>query len=123
GYDIGDRLVSVKTVAAEGTQQRTFVYDGRGFLISETHPELGVNGGGSTTYSGYDSRGHAGRKITGAAGGAFDLKFTYDDAERLLTVNDADPATASPRTLVSLSYATSNDCTATPCDARNGKLL
>src|SRR5260221_508387 len=34
-YDLGDRLIAVAT----GSQSRAFTYDGRGVLISETHPE------------------------------------------------------------------------------------
>lgn len=52
-YDASDRLTGV-TLAG---QTRTFTYDGRGFLTSETQPELGSNGYGSTSYT-YDSRGH-----------------------------------------------------------------
>ena len=39
-YDPSDRLTEVKMVGVEGTQIRTFDYDGRGFLLSETHPEI-----------------------------------------------------------------------------------
>lgn len=39
--DVGDRLVGVSTSSAGVTQARSFEYDGRGFLRSETHPELG----------------------------------------------------------------------------------
>src|SRR5258708_11682091 len=45
-YDVGDRLVSV----ASDPQSRTFTYDGRGFLVSETHPEKGAAGNGTTLY-------------------------------------------------------------------------
>lgn len=130
GYDVGDRLITVATPAAEGTQTRTFIYDGRGFLQYEVHPELGVAGGGTTTYSDYDSRGHVGRKISGLTDGAFDLKYTYDPSERLTDVTEPDPASFTTpkarRSVANLQYATSNNpsnCTTGTCDARNGKLL
>jgi hypothetical protein len=39
GYDAAGRLRSVSTTAHGVTQVRSFSYDGRGFLLSETHPE------------------------------------------------------------------------------------
>ncbi|MCI0689094.1 MAG: hypothetical protein L0Y54_17965, partial [Sporichthyaceae bacterium] len=84
GYDAAGRLDSVKLTDADGfVQKRTFVYDGRGFLLSETHPE-----NGTTVYSDYDARGHAGRKRTGPVQGPFDLAFAYDAAERLTLVRE-----------------------------------
>ncbi|MCB1037050.1 MAG: hypothetical protein KDD47_24700, partial [Acidobacteria bacterium] len=38
-------------------QGRLFDYDGRGLLVSETHPELGASSGGSNLFE-YDSRGN-----------------------------------------------------------------
>ena len=35
-------------------QQRLFTYDNRGFLTSEQHPEIGLNGHGTTHYA-YDA--------------------------------------------------------------------
>lgn len=129
-YDVADRLTSAVTGAPEGIQVRTFLYDGRGFLQSELHPELGVNGNGSTSYSGYDALGHLGRKVSGAADGPFDLQYTYDSTGRLTDVTEADPASgASPkarRSVINLQYATGNNppnCTTGTCDARNGKVL
>ncbi|HEX9983226.1 MAG TPA: RHS repeat-associated core domain-containing protein [Thermoanaerobaculia bacterium] len=93
-------------------QERTFVYDARGFLTSETHPEKDA----PATYSDYDARGHATRTVDGS----YELRFTFDRAERptLVTANGAD--------LKRFVYATANNpigCTAGTCDARNGKLL
>ncbi len=84
-YDVGNRLSRVRQVAAAGTQNRYFNYDNRGFLASEQHPEKGPDpgGNGTVTYSKYDARGHAGRKIDGPN----DLTFAYDRAERLTQVN------------------------------------
>jgi RHS repeat-associated protein len=87
GYDPGGRLISAVTTAAVSgsartTQNRSFSYDGRGFLSSESHPETAS----AKTYSGYDSRGHAHRMLDGV----HDLSFTYDSAERpLLVYNSA----------------------------------
>jgi RHS repeat-associated protein len=95
-YDEGDRLVEVTSDPGAAEQTRTFEYDGRGFLLSETHPELG----GTDTppedpepvvYSNHDARGHAGRREQrDTLGGAFQrVDFLYDKAERLTTVTDA----------------------------------
>ena len=90
GYDAADHLTSV-TMPGENsiTQHRYFHYDARGFLQWEQHPELGISGDGTTTYSGYDARGHAHNKLTGSSGGTYDLKLTYDAAERLIGISDA----------------------------------
>ncbi|MCP3905818.1 MAG: hypothetical protein GY715_19500, partial [Planctomycetes bacterium] len=66
-YDVGNRLSEVSTAADGVTQVRSFVYDLRGFLTSETHPEKV----GAVTYADYDALGHAGRKVDGAS----DLTF------------------------------------------------
>ncbi len=81
-----DLLGHLNTVT-QGPQTRTFTYDKRGFLLSETHPELGVTGNGTVSYSQYDSRGHALHKTTGAENGLFDLDFEYDAAERLRKIS------------------------------------
>jgi RHS repeat-associated protein len=65
-----------------GTQTRTFQYDRRGLLTSETHPELGSTGGSSVTYSNYDALGKAHRRTRGG----LDLAFDYDSAERVTRV-------------------------------------
>ena len=80
GYDIGGRLVSVNI----GSQSRAFTYDGRGLLTQEQHPELGVNGNGTVSYTEYDSRGHARRKTAGSV----DLQTTFDFAERVKQIDD-----------------------------------
>jgi YD repeat-containing protein len=83
-YDSGDHLTGVSTPP----QTRTFHYDNRGFLTSEQHPEVGVNGNGLIQYMGYDARGHAHGKLTGAINGLLDLRYTYDNSERLTAVTD-----------------------------------
>ena len=80
-YDSGGRMKSATTAAAEGSQTRSFVYDNRGFLVSQTQPETGT-----TTFSNYDAFGHAGRRILGNAGGAFDLTYAYDIYQRLTEI-------------------------------------
>jgi RHS repeat-associated protein len=118
-YDAGDRLKQMTSSA--GTQTRTFTYDNRGLLTSEQHPEKAT-----MTYPEYDARGHARRVVTGT-GNTFDLKFTYDAAERLWKVQDLDPTDSSHTTrrdLQVLSYSSAANCTppSATCDASNGKL-
>jgi len=105
-------------------QHRFFTYgdstgnDGRGFLHSEQHPEIGIDGNGTTTYSNYDARGHAHQKRTGPAGGKYDLSFTYDQAERLTGVSD----NGGSHQVKAFTFADLNG-TVTPIDYRKGKLL
>ncbi len=107
GYDVGNRLSSVSTPG----QSRSFVYDRAGLLQSETHPEKGVSGNGTVTYTGYDAAGDALRKTDGPN----DLAFVYDPEERLLQVNEA---SGLSRPLKSFTYASSNATN----DLRQGKL-
>ncbi len=87
-YDVGNRLKQVQTQALvsgnQVTQNRFFNYDNRGFLLSETHPEKGISGNGTVTYTDYDARGHVGQK----ADGPNNLTFLYDKAERLTEVKE-----------------------------------
>lgn len=69
-------------------QERTFAYDGRGFLTDETHPE-----NGKVSYT-YDALGHVLTKRL-ADTGPFDLNYTYDEAERLTHVKSRETATSS----------------------------
>lgn len=80
-YDVGGRLASVTQEAAATTQTRTFTYDNRGLLLSETHPEFD---GGLNSYTQYDARGHARRMLSGSA--SRELRFDFDGAERLTMV-------------------------------------
>lgn len=87
-YDVGGRLNQASTTAGV-TQVRNFVYDNRGFLVSEQHPEKGgAAGGGTVQYQLYDARGHATRKIDGPN----DLTFEFDKAERLRKVRETSGA-------------------------------
>jgi YD repeat-containing protein len=120
-YDIGGRLSGVSMVADIGTETRSFTYDGRGFLQQETHPELGVNGKSSVTYESYDARGHAGRKLTGAAQSDFDLAYQYDGAERLFKLDQLlNRQSGDTRPLKQFNYV--NDVTASTTNRNNGKL-
>jgi len=78
-YDVGSRLSRVSTTAGGVTQTRQLVYDNRGFLVSETHPELGASGNGTVSNIDYDSRGHLRLRRDGAN----TVRFNYDRAERL----------------------------------------
>ncbi len=108
GYDVGNRLKSVAMNAPEGLQQRFFTYDLAGLLTAEQHPEKGINGNGTVSYPEYDARGHLRHRIDGAAGGAFDVTFVYDSAERLMNVKDLVPGTSNQRDLKVFTYATDN---------------
>ena len=116
GYDWADHLAAVDMKGAdtvhEGTQTRRFVYDRRGFLAQETHPESGL-----TKYSDYDARGHAHHRIAGDDNGPFDLTFDYDVAERLKQVSDLDSGHAR-RPLKEFTFVDSNF----PNDFSAGKL-
>ncbi|MEM7482386.1 MAG: RHS repeat-associated core domain-containing protein [Acidobacteriota bacterium] len=88
-YDVADRLTGVSTPIGNGQrQERAFAYDGRGFLLSEKHPELGVAGEGTRRYEGYDAMGNAHRQYVGAQNGLFDLAFTYDLTGRLTAIRE-----------------------------------
>ena len=102
-YDVGNRLKQVTQATSVGTQNRHFTFDQRGFLLSEQHPEKGVSGNGTVTFLNYDARGHAARRLDGP----FDLRFTYDRAERLTHVNEPAPG-GGLRLLKLFTYGTSN---------------
>jgi YD repeat-containing protein len=119
GYDVGDRLTAVKMAGSEGTiQNRFFDYDGRGFLRWESHPESGMK-----SYA-YDARGHVRSMNQSAARTPFDLKYTYDAAERLTGIEGRDPANLDLyRPIKVFAFATANDDVVEPDDKRKGKLL
>ena len=71
-------------VAPDGAT-RSWVYDSRNLLVSETHPESGT-----TTYPLYDLAGNLKRKID-ANGTQFD--YTYDGNDRLVTLAAGDLVT------------------------------
>jgi RHS repeat-associated protein len=78
------------------TQVRSFSYDHRGFLTSESHPELGT----FVLYSDHDVLGNP-RRIRR---GGFDLAYTFDPAGRLTEVRER----GTTRVWKSWDYATGN---------------
>ncbi|HKS22549.1 MAG TPA: hypothetical protein VJZ76_07115 [Thermoanaerobaculia bacterium] len=120
-YDVGGRLANVCSNYSSLIcgQSRTFNYDNRGFLTSETHPEKGATGNGTTSYE-YDARGHMTRRYEGAGGDKFDLTYTYDRAERTKTVAETIFRQNSTfnRILKKYEYGTDNGTN----DFRNGQL-
>lgn len=123
-YDGADRLTKVEMVGSGSVQNRTFEYDGRGFLTWESHPEPGV-----ARYT-YDARGNVLSKSHGSATSLFDLKYGYDRAGRLVRVegrnpfhDPEDPDQPEFRVLKTFEFATDDDLTSTPTNLRRGKLL
>ncbi len=116
-YDAGSRLTHVCQNRTGSTcgQQRFFNYDGRSFLTSETHPEVGPVGNGATTYS-YDARGSVLSKRIGGST-EFDLDYFYDPAGRLIRVDESNGG--SPRKLKEFRYGRKN----VGADKRAGKLV
>lgn len=92
-YNNQNKLVGVSMAGQEGTQTRSFNYDGRGFLMSETHPESGT-----TSYL-YDARGHATKRVSGG----IDMRTLYDRAERPTTIYESSGAVWK-----SFTYSTAN---------------
>jgi RHS repeat-associated protein len=103
-YDAGGRLTQVSQTTAAGTQVRTFTYDGRGFLLGETHPEKDAVSGVEVQYSQYDARGHARRKLDGGVR----LGYVFDEAERLLKVQEMDAGWQLVRDLKVFTYGAAN---------------
>lgn len=77
-------------------QVRTFNYDNRGFLTSETHPEIT----GTVTYK-YDSLG----KVTEKVEGNNKLFYAYDKSGRLISITDGNLT----RTIKTFKYYKQNE--------------
>lgn len=122
-YDVGNRLATVSTTAGGVTQNRLFTYDARGLLRSERHPEKGLAGNGTTDYAAYDAGGHLRNRRDGAEGGAYDVQFSYDFAERLVGVSRYDATAGEWRPIKEFVYGAGNQCSEAGCDYSNGKLL
>jgi YD repeat-containing protein len=105
-YDSGDRLRYVRMTGSETAsnggnvfQERFFDYDGRGFLRSESHPES------VPVFYRYDARGNVIEKSFDNARTPFDLRYSYDDAGRLLTLSGRKPLQLDEfRTLKDFEY-------------------
>jgi hypothetical protein len=71
----------------------------------------------------YDAKGHVLTKEQSAAQSLFDLKYTYDVAERLRTVSGRNPSNPNEfRLMKEFTYATTN-AGLSPVDRRAGKLI
>jgi RHS repeat-associated protein len=108
-YDQDDRLIHVcQNVQPNGTtcgQQRSFGWDGRGFLTSETHPEIGAAGSGTIVYQ-RDARGNTTQRDIANDGGDRPLHFTYDGAGRPIRVEEQ--ISTGKRLLKEFFYAREN---------------
>ncbi len=107
-YDQEDRLIGVcQNVQPNGDcgQQRTFAWDGRGFLVSETHPELGAFGNGTADYQ-RDARGNSTYRNIRNDNGDRPLSYTYDRAGRPIKVEEQ--ISTGWRTLKEFFYARKN---------------
>ncbi|MCB1058129.1 MAG: RHS repeat protein, partial [Acidobacteria bacterium] len=123
-YDARDQLIRVcQEPGGGGTcgQTRTFGYDGRGFLVSETHPELP---GQVATYV-RDALGNARERSLSGTPDEARLLYRYDPASRLIRVSYDLPwslAPGEPRPLVELLYHSMSPVTAKPGEKAAGKL-
>ncbi|MCP3998926.1 MAG: RHS repeat-associated core domain-containing protein [bacterium] len=109
-YDAGSRLRLASTpLAGGGSQERTWAYDQRGFLLSESHPEKGTD----VVYDLHDPLGNAGQRVDGPN----DVRFSFDRAGRLTAVEEAlDEGT---RPLKSYAFGTVSD----PSNWANSKVV
>ncbi len=106
-YDAADRLTQVcgRPNGAGCGQRRSFSYDGRGFLLSEAHPEVGPSGNGSTSYE-YDSLGHVQHsQVSGSSD--FELRSTFDKAGRPILLEQKEGSGWKP--LKEFFYARESD--------------
>ncbi|HEX4954100.1 MAG TPA: RHS repeat-associated core domain-containing protein [Thermoanaerobaculia bacterium] len=100
-YDSGSRLRQVQQEMGEGVQVRNFSYDGRGFLVSEQHPEKGAVANGFVTYGSFDPKGRPRTRTDGTSS----IEMVYDGYERLTLIKEAGP---TGRTLKTFAYAATN---------------
>ncbi|MCP3994398.1 MAG: hypothetical protein GY722_04930, partial [bacterium] len=110
-YDVGGRLRLASTpLAGGGSQERSWTYDQRGFLLSESHPEKGTD----VVYFSYDPLGNAHRRVDGPN----DVRFSFDRAGRLTDVEEG-LAGGGTRPLKSYAFGTSS----TASNWANGKVV
>jgi YD repeat-containing protein len=106
-YDVGGHISQVVMNAGGVNQTRSFTYDNRGLLTSEQPPE-----GGSTTWT-YDAKGHPLTKFI-EAGSRYNLRYTYDPAERVAVVKSFGSWRSIPPWFVAqkeFTYGTANTVT------------
>ena len=105
-YEVGGKLSKVCSGASGGVcaQTRLFNYDQRGLLTSEQHPERGLSGNGSVSYT-YDARGHLLTKTEGSSGANFSLGYVYDRAERRTQLKETN---RSGRVVKAYAYGSAN---------------
>lgn len=110
-YDPADRVISAHIAPrGSGSQQRSFFYDGRGFLLWEDHPETSTApiavesaiAGHDLQYGDYDALGNLGRSTDGES----DLRYAYDVAGRLTGVSSVEEGAS--RLLKELVYTNQN---------------
>ncbi|HEX3582545.1 MAG TPA: hypothetical protein VH087_12335, partial [Thermoanaerobaculia bacterium] len=94
-------VVTLTDIAKGDTQTRRIDHDGRGFVNSETNPEMHGSGGQVIVKNVYDARGHVTSRDFAWSGGAdasalshWSLRMAYDPAERLRDVWQ--PGTTAP---------------------------
>jgi len=83
-YDAGGRLTRITSSAGSAQQVRSFNYDNRGFLLSETHPEKGASGNGTVSYYDFDTGG----RYYQMQDGNHYLRYAYDYLGRIQSVKD-----------------------------------
>lgn len=85
-YDIGGR----QTQIAQGSQLRTYVFDRRGFLKSETIPEYGPSGNGTRYGCSFDALGNAWktREVACGQSATLGVSLAFDYAIRVTSVSE-----------------------------------
>ena len=102
-YDVENRLSLISTAdllltGGSGiTQEREFLYDNRGVLLAEKHPETGAGGNDYVYYYDYNTSGQAGRVLHGNT----HIRNIYDDLHRPIRTEDVNNG---DRTLIQLAY-------------------
>lgn len=99
-------------------QQRSFAWDGRGFLMAETHPEIGAFGNGTITYL-RDARGNPIFRDIVNDNGEWPIAWSYDRAGRPTVVYES--VSTGWRKLKEFFYARENQAGST--EKRRGQLI
>ena len=119
-YDQDDRLSHVcqNVVSNVCGQQRSFVWDGRGFLMAETHPEIGAFGNGTISYL-RDARGNPIYRDIVNDNGEWPVAWNYDRAGRPTVAYES--VSTGWRKLKEFFYARENQSGST--EKRRGQLI